>query len=346
MSKSSVLRIGAFSRQIEWRASGWVVFLLCLTLVVGAWALSRGTVPLSVSEMVRVVSHGDADASGYAFILYQLRLPRVLLAALVGGALALSGLILQSLVRNPLASPDLLGVTSGASAAAVAYLSFGATLFGQRWMPLAAIAGAWGTAGLIFLLAWKRGLSPYRLVLVGVGISAVMGAMATALLLFSPFNTTLSSYTWLTGSVYGASWHDVLSLSGWLALIAPLVVILARHVMVHELDDATAVGVGAALTRRRSALLLTSVALAGVAIAHAGAIAFVGLIAPHMAKRLVGRGFVSSGMAAVLIGASLVIVADLIGRTQFLPLDMPAGVFISALGSPFFLYLLIRQRYQ
>lgn len=346
MSKLFALRLGAFSRQIAWRACACIALLLCLTLVVSLWGLSRGAVPLSLGETLRAALMTDAQSTGYAFIVHELRLPRLLLAALVGGALALSGLILQSLVRNPLASPDLLGVTSGASAAAVAYLSFGAGLFGQRWMPLAAIGGAWGTAALIYLLAWKRGLSPYRLVLVGVGISALMGASATALLLFSPFNATLSSYIWLTGSVYGSSWRDVISLCGWLALIAPLVIALARHVMVYELDDAAAVGVGASLTRYRSALLLASVALAGVAIAHAGAIAFVGLIAPHMAKRVVGRGFVASALAAVLIGANLVMVADLIGRTQFLPLDLPAGIFISALGSPFFLYLLIRQRYR
>ncbi|MGX8943004.1 iron chelate uptake ABC transporter family permease subunit [Symbiopectobacterium sp. Eva_TO] len=125
-------------------------------------------------------------------------------------------------MRNPLASPDLLGVTSGASAAAVAFLSFGAGMLGQQWMPLAAIAGAWGTALLIYLLTWRHGVSPYRLVLVGVGISALMGAVATGLLLLSPFNTTLSSYIWLTGSVYGANWQDVTSLTGWLALVAPL----------------------------------------------------------------------------------------------------------------------------
>ncbi|MGL9735977.1 MAG: FecCD family ABC transporter permease [Symbiopectobacterium sp.] len=216
-------------------------------------------------------------------------------------------------------------------------------------MPLAAIVRAWGTALLIYLLTWRREASPYRLVLVGVGISALMGAVATGLLL-SPFNTTLLSYIWLTGSVYCANWQDVASMPGWLALIAPLLVLLARYVPIHELDDDVATSVGATLERRRSALLrsallLLSVALACTAIVHAGEIGFLGLIAPHMAKCLVGRAFVGSALATVLIGANLVVVSDWVGCTLFLLLDLPAGIFISALGSPFFLYLLIRQRH-
>ncbi|QZN97248.1 FecCD family ABC transporter permease [Symbiopectobacterium purcellii] len=332
MANAYSLRIGMLSRRVDSRACLWNLVLLAVTLVTILLVLSRGAVPLSPWQVMHILFALHHTIEGNAFIVWELRLPRVVLAAMVGGALALSGLILQSLVRNPLASPDLLGVTSGASAAAVAFLSFGAGVLGQQWMPLAAIAGAWGTALLIYLLTWRRGVSPYRLVLVGVGISALMGAVATGLLLLSPFNTTLSSYIWLTGSVYGANWQDVTSLTGWLALVAPLLVLLARHVPI-------------ALERRRSALLLLSVALAGSAIAHAGAIGFVGLIAPHMAKRLVGRTFVGSALATVLIGANLVVVSDWVGRTLFLPLDLPAGIFISALGSPFFLYLLIRKRH-
>ncbi|MCW2479775.1 FecCD family ABC transporter permease [Candidatus Symbiopectobacterium sp. NZEC135] len=345
MANAYSLRIGMLSRRVDSRACLWNLALLGITLVTILLVLSRGTVPLSPWEVMHILLAPHQTTEGNAFIVWELRLPRIVLAVMVGGALALSGLILQSLVRNPLASPDLLGVTSGASAAAVAFLTFGAGVLGQRWMPLAAIAGAWGTALLIYLLTWRRGVSPYRLVLVGVGISALMGAVATGLLLLSPFNTTLSSYIWLTGSVYGANWQDVTSLAGWLALVAPLLALLARHVPIHELDDDVATSVGAALERRRSALLLLSVALAGTAIAHAGAIGFVGLIAPHMAKRLVGRAFVGSALATVLIGANLVVVSDWVGRTLFLPLDLPAGIFISALGSPFFLYLLIRQRH-
>ncbi|MCV9878210.1 FecCD family ABC transporter permease [Brenneria izbisi] len=344
MDNGYPVRIGAFSRLLDVRTVGVVVaVLLPLSLLVMLASLSLGKVfvpPLSVMQALV----GDADR-GIGFIVTELRLPRILLACLVGSALAISGLILQSMVRNPLASPDILGITSGACAAAVFFLSFLAATFSQRWLPLAAIGGAGLTAGAIYLLAWKQGASPLRLVLVGVGLSAIMGAATTMLLVFSPLSTTLSAYVWLTGSVYGAQWRDVGALACWLAVMMPFLVLLARHVNVHELDEGLAVGIGLPVERIRLALLTVSVALAGAAIAYVGGMAFVGLIAPHIAKSMVGRAFPGLAIVAALLGANLVMIADLMARTLFLPLDLPAGIFISVLGTPFFIYLLIRQRH-
>ncbi|MEE3650179.1 MULTISPECIES: FecCD family ABC transporter permease [unclassified Brenneria] len=336
------LRIVAFSRLLDWRLAGVVAMLLPLSLLVMLASLSSGKVFIPPLEVMQALA-GDADR-GIEFIVTELRLPRILLACLVGGALAIAGLLLQSIVRNPLASPDILGITSGAAAAAVFFLSFLAAGVSLRWLPLAAIGGAWLTAGAIYLLAWKQGSAPIRLVLVGVGLSAIMNAATTMMLVFSPIGTTLSAYVWLTGSVYGAQWRDVYALAGWLAAILPVLALRARHVNVHELDDALAVGIGMPVGRIRLALLAVSVALAGAAVAYAGAVAFVGLIAPHIAKSLAGRGFPGLAMVAALLGANLVMLADLIGRTLFLPLDLPAGIFIAVLGTPFFIYLLIRQR--
>nr|WP_253940653.1 iron ABC transporter permease [Dickeya dadantii] len=272
-------------------------------------------------------------------------MPRVVLAALVGGALAVSGLILQAMIRNPLASPDILGITSGASAAAVFYLSFLSATLGAHYLPLAAMIGAATAALAVYWLAWQAGVSPQRLVLTGVGVSALLMAATTFMLVFSPLTTTLSAYVWLTGSVYGANWRETRELGGWLLLIAPWLVLLARQVRVQQLDDGLAQGIGVRVQWLRVALLLLSVALAGAAIAWGGAMAFVGLIAPHIAKRLVAPGFAGQAAMAFLSGAGLVMVADLCGRTLFLPLDLPAGIFVSALGAPFFLYLLIKQRH-
>ncbi|OLF53849.1 FecCD family ABC transporter permease [Pseudomonas chlororaphis] len=343
MHKTLTLRSTGFSRRIELATLWRLMLALALTALVMLGALSLGTLNLSPLTVLELLWHGGDPR--LLLIVEQLRLPRLALAALVGAALAVSGLILQSIIRNPLASPDLLGITSGASAAAVLYLSFFALALGPRFLPLAAMAGAALAALAIYLLAWKQGTSPLRLVLIGVGVSALLTAVTTFILVFSPLTTTLSAYVWLTGSVYGASWPEPRALAGWLLAILPLLAWLARQVRVQQLDDALAQGIGVRVQWLRAGLLLVSVALAGAAVAWGGAIAFVGLIAPHIAKRLVPPGFAGQALMAALIGANLVVLADLIGRTLFLPLDLPAGIFVAVLGTPFFLYLLINQRH-
>jgi len=343
MARQVTVRRGVFSRQLDLGSVARLVVALLLTLLVMLGALALGKINLSPLTVLRVLA-GAADP-GLTFIVEQLRLPRLVLAALVGAALAVSGLILQSIIRNPLASPDLLGITSGASAAAVGYLSFFSLALGSQFLPLAAMTGAGLAALAIYLLAWKQGTSPLRLVLIGVGVSALLAAVTTFLLVFSPLTTTLSAYVWLTGSVYGASWPEPRALAGWLLAIMPLLAWLARQVRVQQLDDDLAQGIGARVQWLRAGLLLVSVTLAGAAVAWGGAIAFVGLIAPHIAKRLVPPGFAGQALMSALVGANLVMLADLVGRTLFLPLDLPAGIFVAVLGTPFFLYLLINQRH-
>ncbi|UUQ64584.1 iron ABC transporter permease [Pseudomonas fuscovaginae UPB0736] len=343
MARQVTVRRGVFSRQLDLGSVARLLVALLLTLLVMLGALALGKINLSPLTVLRVLA-GAADP-GLTFIVEQLRLPRLVLAALVGAALAVSGLILQSIIRNPLASPDLLGITSGASAAAVGYLSFFSLALGSQFLPLAAMAGAGLAALAIYLLAWKQGTSPLRLVLIGVGVSALLAAVTTFVLVFSPLTTTLSAYVWLTGSVYGASWPEPRALAGWLLAIMPLLAWLARQVRVQQLDDDLAQGIGARVQWLRAGLLLVSVALAGAAVAWGGAIAFVGLIAPHIAKRLVPPGFAGQALMSALVGANLVMLADLVGRTLFLPLDLPAGIFVAVLGTPFFLYLLINQRH-
>lgn len=343
MDRVVTWRRGGYSRRVNLSTWWRLAAALVLTVLVMLGSLSLGKVILSPLEVMRIL-FSSQDAS-LTLIVEQLRFPRIVLAALVGAALSVSGLILQSIIRNPLASPDLLGITSGASAAAVLYLSFLSATLGQQFLPLAAMLGAALATLAIYLLAWKQGTSPLRLVLIGVGVSAMLTAATTFILVFSPLTTTLSAYVWLTGSVYGASWPEPLALARWLLGICPLLVLLARQVMVQQLDDNLAQGIGVRVQWLRAGLLLVSVALAGAAIAWGGAIAFVGLIAPHIAKRLVAPGFAGQAVMAALIGANLVMLADLVGRTLFLPLDLPAGIFVAVLGTPFFLYLLIKQRH-
>lgn len=342
MAAEIVWRLGRFSRRLAPATLGRLAVAALVALAALLLCLSLGKVWLTPTQVFAALV--ERQGGGLGFIVTQLRLPRALLAALVGSALAVSGLLLQGQVRNPLASPDLLGITSGASAGAVFYLAVLAGSLGPHGLPLAAMLGAGLAALLVYGLAWNHGASPLRLVLVGVGVSAMLAAATTFLLVFSPLTTTLSAYVWLTGSVYGASWPEVRALGlWWLVLLLPLAA-LARHAVLAQLDDDLARGLGVRLQRQRAALLALAVALAGVAIAWGGAIAFVGLIAPHIARRLLPAGFAAQALMAALVGALLVMLADLLGRTLFLPLDLPAGIFVAALGAPFFLYLLIRQR--
>lgn len=321
-----------------------VIFgLLLVSLAITGVALSVGHVTLSP---MTVLHHLWGSSTGpESFIIDTLRLPRIVMAFLVGAALAVSGLILQALVRNPLASPDIIGISGGASVAAVAFLSFLTPWLSIHWLPVAAIAGAMIAAIAIYSLAWHRGVTPVRLVLVGIGLSAAMGAATTLMITLSPISTTMTAYVWLTGSVYGADWGDVRALAPWLIVLLPLALFHARAIDLQEFGDHLATGLGLSVQRNRLLLLALSVALAGAAVAHAGAIGFVGLIAPHIARRLTDRHFAGLAPVAAIMGGLLVMIADLAGRTLFVPLDLPAGVFVSAIGAPFFVYLLYRQRY-
>ncbi|WP_193089769.1 iron chelate uptake ABC transporter family permease subunit [Advenella sp. FME57] len=342
MDKWLTVRNHWYSRQINTSTCTVIVLLLLITLAVALLSLASGKYMLSLPEVIDALrSRTIADN---AFIVSILRTPRMLMALLAGGALAVSGLLLQTIIRNPLASPDIIGVTSGASATAVFFLSFMTSWLSVQWLPLAAMAGGFAGATLVYLLAWKSGISSTRLILVGVGISAVMVACTTMLLVFSPLSSTLSAYVWLTGSVYGARWHEVTTLCLWLLPAAILLIALARTLAVNELDDALIIGLGVSMERARLVLLALSVYLAGAAIAYTGALGFVGLVAPHIARRIGVKSGTSLIVVTMLVGANMVMIADLIGRTQFLPLDLPAGIFVSAIGAPFFIYLLLRSR--
>ncbi|GHC22211.1 FecCD family ABC transporter permease [Aidingimonas halophila] len=319
--------------------------LLVLVLLASmGLSLSLGSFPTSFDQVVHALA--VPQGSDITFIVWELRLPRILLAVLVGSALAVAGAILQGIVRNPLASPDVIGITSGAAMAAVAFLALFGTGLSIHWLPASALLGALLAAALVFLLAWKGGMTPSRMVLVGIGLSAAMGAVTTLLIVVSDDTAAMVAYVWLTGSLYAAQWQDVLGMLPWLLAAVPLCLSQARHMDAMALGDQVAQGLGVNVLRSRLVLMACSVALAGAAVAFAGGLSFVGLIAPHIAARLVGRGFARLVPAAALIGALIVLYADLLGRVAFLPKDLPAGIFVSGVGAPFFVYLLHRTRYQ
>ena len=284
-----------------------------------------------------------------SLIVQSFRMPRILISILVGISLAVAGAILQAILRNPLASPDVIGITGGASVAVVLFLAIfsnesNALTVSIHWMPLAAFIGATIVAILLYLLAWKNGLSSFRLVLVGIGLWALTKALTNLFMIIGPIHQAAQANVWITGSVYGSNWSNVQILAPITIVLLLIAFIMTRHLNIQELGEDIALGVGARLERQRFSLLLLSTALIGSAVAFAGGIGFVGLMAPHIARKLVGSSFGNLLPLSAIIGAVLVLLADTIGRTVFLPIEVPAGVFTAAIGAPYFIYLLYRQR--
>lgn len=327
-----------------------VTALLCIaTLFTIIISVGVGDLYISPLDVVRVFLGSGSEL--HTLVVETFRLPRILIAMLSGASLAVAGAILQAIVRNPLASPDIIGITGGASVAAVSVITFFSTSTDSlsvsiHVIPAAAFVGATVVAGLIYLFSWKQGVSPFRLVLIGIGFYTVTQAATNLIILLGPVFRAQQSKTWLTGSVYGSQWSQVYTLLPWVCILIPLVFFLARKVNVQQFGDQLATGLGSKVQAQRLLLLLISTGLAGSAVAFAGGIGFVGLIAPHAARRLVGSSFDSLIPASAFLGGTMVMLADLVGRTIMAPIEIPAGVFTAAIGAPYFIYLLYRSRTQ
>jgi len=326
------------------RTAKYTIMFIALTFIVAALSLlslSVGGVGVPLEEVLASLVGRNAEASN--LIIMQFRLPRITAAILIGAALAAAGALLQGVIRNPLASPDLLGVTGGASVAVVAFMTF-VTGYSIHWIPFIAIGGALVTATLNYVLAWKKGVTPFRLVLIGIGISTAMGALTTFLLISGPTYLAAQVLNWMTGSIYGTNWVYIEVLWPWVAIFIPLSLLMAKELNVQSLGEDVARGLGNRLQLSRMILLFYSVALAGAAVGAAGTISFIGLMAPHIARRLVGNCYKLIIPVSAFIGAIILLLADLAGRMLFQPLDIPAGVFTAGIGAPFFMYLLFKRK--
>ncbi|MGO4887344.1 FecCD family ABC transporter permease [Anaerobacillus sp. MEB173] len=318
-----------------------ITFLLAL--------LSAGLGDMNISPINVVKAWFGLASDMENLVVNSFRLPRIITAILVGIGLAISGAILQGIVRNPLASPDIIGITGGATVAVVAFLAIfsdqnNALTVSIKWLPLAAFMGATVIAVLIYLLAWKDGASPIRIVLIGIGLFALTQAITTLLMILGPIYRASQANIWITGSIYGASWQNVSILFPWTIGLLIVLTLVIRQLNVQELGDSIATSVGSVVERYRIVLLLISTGFAAGSVAFAGGISFVGLIAPHISRRLVGSSFGALIPVSALVGAILVIVADLIGRLLLGPTEIPAGVFTAAIGAPYFIYLLYKNR--
>ncbi|WP_066175216.1 FecCD family ABC transporter permease [Bacillus marinisedimentorum] len=351
MKKYLPLRIknGVISFLIDKKAAiitAVLLFLTALTILVSA---GSGDVKVPPLETLKVL-FGEGNKF-HTLIIEQFRMPRILVALLAGMSLAIAGAILQGIIRNPLASPDIIGLTGGGAVGVVTFLAVfsdenNALTVSINWMPVAAFAGATLIAFLVYLLAWKKGISPFRLVLIGIGLAALAQALTTLMMIIGPIFQASQANIWLTGTVYGANWDQVRTMVPWVAVLSVTTLLVARKLNIQELGDELAVSVGSRVQWERFVLVLLSTALTAGAVAFAGGIGFVGLMSPHIARRMVGSSFGALLPVAALVGGLTVMIADLAGRTLFLPLDVPAGVFTATIGVPYFIYLLFKTKDQ
>jgi iron complex transport system permease protein len=251
---------------------------------------------------------------------------------------------MQGVTRNVLADPYLLGVSGGAALVAVTIIVWIDTITISA-LPFAAFAGAVLAAVAIYSFAWKQGsTTPIRLILIGIAVEALVGAVTSVMLLFGNINDVQQAYIWLTGSVYGRNWEHVHALVSWLIVLLPLAFLMARPLNTLNLGDDTAKGLGLRVEWHRGLLMLISVALAAASVSVAGTIGFVGLVAPHVTRRLVGPSHEGLLPVSALFGGTLVALADLIGRWVIAPGELPVGIVTAMIGAPYFLYLLYRSR--
>ena len=301
-------------------------------------SVAVGTFSIAPAEVVRALLGSGADDT--AFVVGTLRLPRALTGALVGALFGASGSVFQSLVRNPLASPDVIGVTAGASAAAVATIVVSGSA-STSLLAGAAAAGALVTAGAIYVLAWReRSATPYRLVLVGIGLTAALSSATAFLLTRTDIYDAQRATVWLTGSLNARTWEHARIAAVALAVV-PLLAAGTRLLRIVELGDDLATGLGIRVGRTRLALLTGAVIAAAAATAAAGPIGFIALAAPQIARRLDARGEPVVALSAA-VGAVMVAGADDAARTVFSPTELPVGVVTAAIGAPYLLWLLSR----
>lgn len=320
-----------------------LIILTLVTIVAMVISVSYGEYPISTLDVVKTLLGLPTSNRDYAFIVNTLRLPRTIVAFLVGVGLAIAGTITQSITRNPLAAPEIIGINAGATLAAVSLLVLlpNAPL---SLLPFAAFGGALTVALLIYLLAWQGGSSPIRLILIGIGFDLIVVALTDIMITFGEIDTVSQALVWLAGSVYGRTWSQVMALIPWIIIFGLMALLLTRELNILNLGDEIARGLGSQVEWQRGLLLLTSVALAGASIATAGAVGFVGLMSPHLGRQLVGASHEGLLPVSAMIGGMLVVIADLLGRVLFAPLELPCGIITAAIGAPYFVYLLIQTR--
>lgn len=325
------------------RLALFVLPLLVLTLGLASVGLGASWMPLDrvLKAVARIGARPDM------LIIWNMRMPRMLLAVLAGAALAVAGALMQRVTRNPLAAPSVIGVEQGAALGILIFLlvfsnESHALMVSIYWRPVAAVLGGAGICALVGALVMAERGSATRLLLYGVALSALAQALVIIIMISGPVYHTSQAVKWLAGTVAQAEWLDVRILGWALVPLFLLLVPIARDIDQLRLDETTAAGTGLGILRARVIVVTLSVLLSAIAVSVVGAIGFIGLIAPHAARLLVGSRIGVWLWTSAFLGAGMVLSADLVVRLAFAPLEVPAGALTALFGAPYFLYLLVK----
>lgn len=323
------------------------VLLLGITILMIFFSLCLGEAMVGPLDVLKSILGIDTGFS--SILVTKIRLPRVLVAFFVGASLALSGAILQGVVKNDLASPDILGVVNGGSVGALVFLTIfidpknNSLTTSILYMPIFTFIFSFIALMCILLINGKSS-STNKLIIIGIGVSAIAKAITNILIINGPIIFIKEATTWITGSIYGANWTHAILIIVIFSIFATLTLIFIKDLNLHQLEDEVVIVLGNKLHKSRIILLGISAALAAGAVTIGGGISFVGLIAPHIARKLVDSKFENVIPLSILIGGIITLLADFVSKWLFYPQDLPIGIFTAFIGAPYFIYLLIKKR--
>lgn len=323
----------------------WIIIRLCVLVLFFLMAgLLVGEVSISIKDMFLAVMRAltESTSSPSDWIIIHLRIPRLILAILVGACLAMSGALLQGLTHNDLADPSIVGINQGAVMMAIIalvvfddvttiHLAFFAFLGGS----LAAVC--------IYWIAWKHGSSPSRLVLVGIGVAAIMLALTSLVMAIGNIESVEQAYFWLSGSLYAVEWKHVSIMCAFFTLLLPFLIYIIKPINALVLEENNAKSIGQSIEGGRLIVLIVSVLMASVSVSLVGGVGFIGLIAPHLARQLVGCDYSRLLPVSALLGAVLLLASDIIGRIIHSPDEFPAGIVVAIIGAPYFILILVKK---
>lgn len=334
----TVLRAGPAAFLLHRRAALTAAVLAVALAAACLASLSFGKEFVAPADAVRAVL---GRSPTHDLVVDTLRLPRTTVGLLTGAAFGIAGALIQTVARNPLASPDVIGITQGAGALTVGAMTFGITSYAA--LPALSVAGGVLAAGLVYVFAWRGGLHATRFVLIGIGFAVALRSVTQLFLTKGDYLVAQQAQVWLTGSLNGRGWAEATPLAWALLALLPAVLWAARAQRTASLDDATATALGVRLGPTRLGLVALGVVLAALATGAAGPVDFVALLAPQTARRLT-RTAQTPLLCSALLGAFIVVLGDLLARTLFAPTELPVGVLTAAVGAPYLIHLIIRSR--
>lgn len=330
-----------------------IFIFLGLTLIAGYFHITNGSFEMSVMDVLKTLLRIESNPK-YDLVIFEFRLPRIVIAAIVGIGLGIAGTVIQGVTRNGLADPGILGINAGAGAAIVAFMFFfqmadinvlSGTSYSIMMMPLFGFVGGALAAVVIYVFSWRNGsLDMQRLILTGIAISSGFGALSLYISLKMNAQDFEMAAVWSVGSIYSANWLYVLAALPWVVILGIVIYRKSYLLNYFQLEESSVKSLGIAVEKEKSILLLCSIGIVSACVSVSGSIGFIGLMAPHIAKRLVGLNHRYVLPTSAVIGMFLLVISDYFAKTVFAPSELPVGIVVSLIGIPYFLYLLAKAK--